>query len=91
MSSKWRKPVRFIENPNRKVRMASNLMALNNILGKDPSEIQTIIDIIRSTQGSKWFKVLDLNEAFYYVENEEEHKHKTVFKFYSDIINGVEW
>lgn len=66
-------------------------MAFNNITWNDPYEIQPIRDVIRFTQGLKWFSVLDLREAFYYVEIEEREKHKTAFEFDGTIYewNGM--
>jgi Reverse transcriptase (RNA-dependent DNA polymerase) len=56
-------------------------MALNDLVEKDPYEIPTIRDIVRATQGSNWFSVIDLKEGFYHVEIEESDKHKTAFEF----------
>ncbi|KAF9764068.1 Transposon Tf2-9 polyprotein [Nosema granulosis] len=38
-------------------------------------------DIIRVTQGSRVFTVIDLKEGFYHIEIEDKHKHKTAFEF----------
>ena len=55
-------------------------MALNDLVVKDPYEIPNIRDVLRATQGSKWFTVLDLKEGFYHIEIREEDKHKTAFE-----------
>ncbi|KRH94332.1 transposable element [Pseudoloma neurophilia] len=34
-----------------------------------------------ATMGSKWLTVIDLKEAYYYIENEEKDKCKTAFEF----------
>ncbi|KAF9756190.1 Transposon Tf2-9 polyprotein, partial [Nosema granulosis] len=79
--SEWRNPIRAIEKPNGDVRLVSNLIALNDIVEKDPYELSNIRDVIRSTQGSKYFTVIDLKEGFYSVEIEEADKFKTAFEF----------
>ncbi|KAF9758207.1 Retrovirus-related Pol polyprotein from transposon, partial [Nosema granulosis] len=63
-------------------------MALNELVEKDPYELPLIKGIIRATQGSRIFSVIDLKEGFYHVEIEEHHKHKTAFE-----VNGrvYEW
>ncbi|KAF9761623.1 Polyprotein P3 [Nosema granulosis] len=63
-------------------------MALNELVEKDTYSSTLIKDIIRATQGSKVFTVIDLKEDFYHVEIEEHHKHKTAFE-----VNGrvYEW
>ncbi|KAF9756151.1 Retrovirus-related Pol polyprotein from transposon 17.6, partial [Nosema granulosis] len=86
--SEWRSPIRALEKPNGDVRLVSNLMALNELVEKDPYALPLIKDIIRATQGSEVFTVIDLKEGFYHVEIEEHHKHKTAFE-----VNGrvYEW
>ncbi|KAF9760811.1 Retrovirus-related Pol polyprotein from transposon opus, partial [Nosema granulosis] len=86
--SEWRSPIRALEKPNGDVRLVSNLMALNELVEKDPYALPLIKDIIRAAQGSKVFTVIDLKEGFYHVEIEEHHKHKTAFE-----VNGrvYEW
>lgn len=79
--SEWRNPIRAIQKPNGDVRVVSNLIALNDLVEKDPYELVNIRDVIRETQGSRWFTVLDLREAFYHVEIEECDKKKTAFEF----------
>lgn len=37
--------------------------------------------MIRATQGSRWFSVIDLQDACYNIEIKEEDKHKTAFEF----------
>ena len=66
----------------------SNLIALNDLVEKDPYSIPNIRDVLRATQGSKWFTVLDLKEGFYHIEIKEEDRHKTAFE-----VNGrvYEW
>ena len=55
-------------------------MALDDLVVKDPYEIPNIREVLRATQGSKWFTVFDLKEGFYHVEISEEDKHKTAFE-----------
>jgi len=88
-TSMWRNPIRALDKGEGKgIRLVSNLIALNDLVEKDPYCIPNIRDILRATQGSKWFTVLDIKEAFYNIEIEEEDKHKTAFE-----INGqiYEW
>ncbi|KAI5151978.1 hypothetical protein ENBRE01_2475 [Enteropsectra breve] len=87
--SSWRNPIRAIEkSPGGEIRLVSNLMMLNDIVEKDEFELANIRDVIRATQGSKFFTVLDLKEGFYHVEIVEKDKYKTAFE-----INGkvFEW
>ncbi|KRH93827.1 retrotransposon-like family member (retr-1) [Pseudoloma neurophilia] len=73
-TSQWRTPIRFIEKPNGGLRLVSNLMALNGAVKKDSYAIQTMREIYTTTQGCKWFTVIDLKEAYYYIENVESDK-----------------
>ena len=86
--SDWRNPIRAIEKPNGDVRVVSNLIGLNDLVEKDPYELATIRDVIRSTQGSNLFTVIDLKEGFYHIEIEEKHKYKTAFEFDGNVY---EW
>ncbi len=86
--SDWRNPIRAIEKPNGDVRLVSNFIALNDLVKKDPYELVNIRDVIRATQGSKYFTVVDLKEAFYHIEIEEEDKFKTAFEFEGEVF---EW
>ena len=79
--SEWRNPMRAIEKPNGEVRIVSNLMALNDLVVKDPYKIGNIRDVIRAMQGSRCFTVIDLQEGFYHIEIEEKDKEKTAFEF----------
>ncbi len=90
-TSDWRNPIRALEKPDGGIRLVSNLMALNDIVEKDPYELASIRDVIRSTYGSKYFTVIDLKEGFYSVEIEETDKHKTAFKFNKSVMNGIAW
>lgn len=89
--SEWRNPIRAIQKPDGGVRLVSNLMGLNDISEKDPYELCNIRDIIRSTQGSNVFTVIDLKEGFYSIEIEEEDKHKTAFEYNKKYMNGIVW
>ncbi|WUR03409.1 reverse transcriptase [Vairimorpha necatrix] len=80
-TSEWRNPIKPIVKPDGSIRLVSNLMALNDLVEKDPYELCNIRDIISFTQGSKITSVIDLKEAFYGVEIEEADKHKTAFEF----------
>ena len=86
--SEWRSPIRAIPKPNGGIRIVSNLMALNDLVEKDPYELRNIRDILGATQGSVEFTVLDLKDGFYHIEIEESDKHKTAFE-----VEGVvyEW
>ncbi|KAF9762652.1 Retrovirus-related Pol polyprotein from transposon [Nosema granulosis] len=56
-------------------------MGLNDLVDKDPYGLPFMRDIIRGTQGSTVFTVLDLKKGFYHIEIEGTHKHKTAFEF----------
>ncbi|KRH92805.1 krab-a domain-containing protein, partial [Pseudoloma neurophilia] len=90
-TSQWRAPIRFIEKPNGGLRLVSNLMALNDAVKKDSYAIQTMREIYTTTQGCKWFTVIDLKEAYYYIENVESDKCKTAFEFKGKVYewNGM--
>ncbi|KAF9746157.1 Polyprotein P3 [Nosema granulosis] len=77
----WRSLIRAIEKLNGDIRLVSNLMRLNDLVEKDPYRLPLMRDIIRATQGSRVFTVIDLKEGFYHIEIEDEHKHKTDFEF----------
>lgn len=79
--SDWRNPMRAIAKPDGSVRVVLNFIALNEHVEKDPYQLPGIKDVVRATQGSEWFTVLDLKEGFYNVEIEESDKHKTAFEF----------
>ena len=81
----------MLENPDGNIRDVSNLIAFNTIVKKDLRELFNIRDVLRATQGSRWFTVLDLKEGFYHVEIVEEDKHKTAFEFDGRVYewNGV--
>lgn len=61
--------------------MVNNLIALNYLVEKDQYELENIRDVLRATQGSRCFTVVNSKEGFYHVEIEEIGKHKTVFEF----------
>ncbi|MGL4850595.1 MAG: reverse transcriptase domain-containing protein, partial [Clostridium sp.] len=79
--SEWRNPIRALQKPNGGIRLVSNLTSLNDLVEKDPYELPLMKDIIRATQGSTIFTVIDLKEGFYHIEIEEAHKHKTAFEY----------
>ncbi|EQB60915.1 krab-a domain-containing protein [Vairimorpha apis BRL 01] len=79
--SEWRNPIRAIQKPNGEVRIICNFIGLNDLVEKDPYELSNMRDIVRATQGSEIFTVVDCKEAFYHVEIEEKDKHKTAFEF----------
>lgn len=79
--SEWRNPTRALEKPDKTIRLVSNLMALNDLVEMDPYELVNIREVVRATQGLKWFSVVGMKEAFYYIEIEEEDRHKTAFEF----------
>lgn len=78
--SAWRNPIRALEKPDGSIRIVSNLMCLNDMVEKDPYELRNIREIVSSTQGSEWFSVVDLKEAFYHIEIEKKDKEKTAFE-----------
>ena len=80
-TSEWRNPTRELRKPNGTIRLVSNLMSLNDLVEKDEYKLANIRDIIRYTQGSKYFSVIDLKEEFYSIETEEENKMETAFGF----------
>ncbi len=71
----------MVEKPNGDLRICQNFIALNAITEDDPQDIPNMRDIINSTQGCKYFTVIDLKDAFYSIELEEKDKHKTAFEF----------
>lgn len=83
--STWRNPIRFIEKINGDIRLVVNMMALNDLVEKDPFKIRNMREILYTTKGSLVFSVMDLKEAFYSIENKESDKHKTAFEFKGEI------
>lgn len=79
--SQWRNPIRFVEKPDGCLRLVCNFMALNNIVRKDSHTIPSMRDVHNATQEYRWFMVIDLKEAYYYIENHDNHKKKTAFEF----------
>lgn len=86
--SQWRNPIRAIRKPDGGIRIASNLMALNDLSEKDSYKLPEIRKIINATQGSRYFTVLDLKEGHYQVKIKEEHRFKTAFEFENKVY---EW
>jgi hypothetical protein len=80
-TSPWRNPTRPILKPNGTIRLVSNLIGLNDLVKKNEYSLTNIRDVIRSTHGSVYFKILDLEDGFYIIEIQEEDKHKTAFEF----------
>lgn len=58
-----------------------NFIALNDLVLKDPYELENRRDFVRATEGSRIFTVIDLKEGFYNIEIRETVKHKTAFEF----------
>lgn len=50
--------------------------------------MKNIRDVVRATQGSEWFTVIDPKEEFYHIEIETRNKQKTAFEFNGQIY---EW
>ena len=73
--------MRSIEKVNGGIRIVNNLMALNDLVEKDPYELPETRNVTGAMQGSKWFTVVDLKEGFYHIAIEEEDKKKTAFEF----------
>lgn len=62
--STWRNPIRIILKPNGSIRLVSNFIELNDLCEPDPFGLNNIRDVIRSTQGSEYFTVLDFKMPF---------------------------
>lgn len=60
--------------PNGTIRLVSNFMKLNDLCEKDSFKLRNIRDVIRSTQDSNYFLIIDLKSAFYNIEIVEEDK-----------------
>lgn len=50
-------------------------------------------DVINATDGSNWFTIIDLKEAYYYIEIEECDRHKIAFEFKNKVYEwkGTQW
>lgn len=79
--SVWRNPIRALAKPNGDIRLVSNLMALNDLVEKDPHDLESIREVVRAVEGASIFTVVDLKDAFYHTEIEETDKHKTASEF----------
>lgn len=79
--SMWRNPIKALEKANWKdIRVMSNLLALNDLVEKNPYEIPNRRELLRAIQGKKLFTVFDLKEGFYHIKIEEKNKEKTEFE-----------
>lgn len=78
--SDWRNPIRVLQKPDGGIRVVSRMFILNDLVEKDPYEMRNLREVVAATQGSKWFTIVDLKDAYYHIEIEEEHKHKTAFE-----------
>lgn len=67
-NSQWRNPIRSLPKPDGGIRLVRNLMALNYLVKKDLYNIASIRDVIRATQGSGLFTVIDLKEKLYHIK-----------------------
>lgn len=79
--SDWGNPITALPKGEGKVRLVSNLMALNSLTEKDPYQLANIKEVTNAAQGSTMFTVIDLKEGFYHIEIEEQDKRKTAFEF----------
>ena len=80
-SSSWYNPIRPVEKSNGNIRITSNMQFLNNITESDKYSIPNILKIIESTQGKRFFTVLDLKDGYYQIPLKPEHRFKTAFYF----------
>lgn len=63
--SNWRNPIRFIKKPYGGLRLVVNMIALNDLVAKDPYKIRNMKEILHATHGSRFFMVIDLQQAFF--------------------------
>lgn len=80
-NSEWRSPMRPVRKPNGKIRICTNLIAVNEITEKEEYPTPIMNDLIEKVQGSDWFTVIDLKDGYFQVEIRECDKYKTAFKF----------
>lgn len=63
-------------------------MTLNNVAQKDSFAVSTMKEITTVTQGARWFTVIDLKEAYHYIENKEDYKWQPALEFIKQIYGS---
>ena len=90
-TSEWRNPTRELRKPNGTIRLVSNLMSLNDLVEKDEYKLANIRDIIRYTQGSKYFSVIDLKEGFIASRQKKKTRWKRHLDLIKESMSGMAW
>lgn len=58
--------MRALVKSDRRIRLVCNFISSHDLVEKDPYELAHIRYVIRVTQESKWFTVIDFKEALSY-------------------------
>ncbi|KCZ80335.1 hypothetical protein H312_02272, partial [Anncaliia algerae PRA339] len=87
----WRNPIRFIEKTDGSVWLVNNLMALNGIVEKDPYELANIREVLNSTQGSKYFTVIDSRKNFIVLRFVRRISKRQLLSLMEKYMNGTAW
>ena len=81
-NSPWNSPVCVVKKKNGKIRICTDLRALNSVTVKYTWPLPVLEDMLSAFNGSKYFTSLDLASAYHHIEIDEEDKEKTAFGLY---------
>lgn len=65
--SGWSFPIRYVPKKGGQLRLATQFMKLNEVTIRDTWPLPSMIDILESFGGSKWFSALDLLKGFHQI------------------------
>ena len=79
-NSSWNSPIVVVRKPNSKdLRICLNYRKLNNVTMRPTYYIPDSAQIFDSLEGAQYFSTIDLSNAYYQCEIEEDHKQYTAF------------
>jgi RNase H-like domain found in reverse transcriptase/Reverse transcriptase (RNA-dependent DNA polymerase) len=78
--STWLNNIRPVIKPNGKIRITTNLIALNKLVELDKYSLPNIEQILYNLHGMKFFSKIDLKDGFFQIPLAEKDKHKTAFR-----------
>ncbi|KAF9745490.1 Retrovirus-related Pol polyprotein from transposon opus, partial [Nosema granulosis] len=78
--STWLSNIRPVIKPNGKIRITTNLVALNKLVDLDRYSLPSIEQMLYDLRGMKYFSKLDLKDGFFQIPLAEKDKHKTAFR-----------
>ena len=78
-NSPWSQPAVFCKKQSGEWRLCFDARALNKITKRDSFPLPRISECLDGLEGSRFYSALDLNQAYFQVELEEESKEKASF------------